>query len=61
LRTAVSRVALGSTTYDSIRDALTRRLAELEASKAITLATDVDDEPARAGGSSLPEAGAGRI
>jgi NAD(P)-dependent dehydrogenase (short-subunit alcohol dehydrogenase family) len=37
------RLALGSTTYGSIRDALTRRLAELEASKAITLATDVDD------------------
>lgn len=37
------RLALGSSTYGTIRVSLTRRLAELEAEKAITLAMDVDE------------------
>jgi len=40
---APRRLALGSTTYASIRAALVSRLAELDAQKAITLSTDVDD------------------
>jgi len=36
------RLALGSSAYASIRGALTRRLADLEANRPITLATDVD-------------------
>lgn len=39
---AVKRLALGSTSFDPIRAALTQRLAELEANKAVTLSTDVD-------------------
>ncbi len=37
------RLALGSSTYPSIRTALESRLAELEAHKATTLAMDFDD------------------
>jgi len=40
---APRRLALGSTTYASIRAALVSRLAELDAQKPITLSTDVDD------------------
>jgi NAD(P)-dependent dehydrogenase (short-subunit alcohol dehydrogenase family) len=39
---APRRLALGSSTYASIRAALEQRLAELEAQKGITLSTDVD-------------------
>ena len=39
---APKRLALGSTTYQSIRKGLTERLAELEAQKDITLSTDID-------------------
>ncbi|WP_369790485.1 SDR family oxidoreductase [Rouxiella sp. WC2420] len=34
------RLALGSTSYSSIREALSRRLQQLEAQKAVTLSTD---------------------
>lgn len=39
---APKRLALGSGTYGSIRAALTARLDELEARKAVTLAMDID-------------------
>jgi NAD(P)-dependent dehydrogenase (short-subunit alcohol dehydrogenase family) len=39
---APRRLALGSTTYNSIRKALTERLAELDAHREITLSTDID-------------------
>jgi hypothetical protein len=39
---APKRLAMGSSSYTSIRAALVQRLAELDAQKEITLSTDAD-------------------